>query len=744
MDRNRFIITALLLFATFTARPQGYTFTHFAGAPGGPGVADGPGPMARFNGPQGVAADTSGVLYVADGGNHTIRKISPTGVVTTFAGCPGVSGSDDGLGAAARFNHPVGVAVDPSGTLYVADCGNNTIRRISPAGVVTTCAGLALVQGTNDGIGSTASFNSPQGVTVDHSGNVYVADSWNDTIRKITPAGEVTTISGSPGAPGADDGVGNAARFNSPCGIAVDQSGTLYVADSLNETIRKISSGGQVTTLAGLAGAAGSDDGVGNAARFNYPVALALDASGVLYVADMWNSSIRAITPAGEVTTFAGAATSWGSADGTGAAAQFYGPFGVAVDPAGNVYVADSDNQAIRKLSPSAVVTTFAGAPPGLGSVDATGTAARFNHPQGLAVDAAQNLYVADSDNQTIRKITAGGEVTTLAGLAGVSGSDDGNGSSALFYHPSGVAVDLAGNVYVADNQNSTIRKITPLGDVTTLAGLAGVIGSDDGFGSAARFHKACDVAVDLQGYVYVADFLNDTIRKISPAGEVTTFAGLAGVGGNVDGLGSAARFNWPTGVAVDGAGMLYVADHNNGTIRKITPAGLVSTVTDATGNTPYFEGPNHVAVDSLGNIYVPEEGLTVKKITPGGIITTLGGKALVSGSEDGTGQNARFDWPLGIAVDSSGILYVSEFNNCAIRKAFHAPIPTLSSPVRVANAQFQFSVSTVPGAAYWIERSSGVNSWLSLDAFIATGGIASFLDTNAAEPQLLYRIRLQ
>src|SRR6266496_4278817 len=325
-----------------------YTFTTLASA-------------ARFNSPHGVATDSSGNVYVADTINHTIRKITPAGVVTTLAGLAGITGSDDGTGSAARFYDPIGVATDSSGNVYVADTVNNTIRQITPVGVVTTLAGLAGIYGSADGTGSAARFNNPFGVATDSSGNVYVADSGNNTIRKITPAGAVTTLAGLAGITGNADGTGSAARFSNPEGVATDSSGNVYVGDTYNNTIRKISPAGVVTTLAGLAGSGGSDDGTGSAARFYLPVGMATDSSGNVYVADTFNYTIRKISPAGVVTTLAGLAGFPGSDDGTGSAARFSFPEGVATDSSGNVYVADTSNHTIRKITPAGVVTTLAG-----------------------------------------------------------------------------------------------------------------------------------------------------------------------------------------------------------------------------------------------------------------------------------------------------------------------------------------------------------------------------------------------
>jgi Ice-binding-like/Putative Ig domain/Dockerin type I domain/NHL repeat len=683
----------LLAVIAFTAHAQPFTFTTFAGPVGGRGSIDGTGSVARFSYPRGVATDSAGNVYVADSANAAIRKITPAGAVTTLAGLAGVRGSADGTGSAARFTGPNGVATDSVGNVYVADY--DLIRKITPAGVTTTLAGGTL--GGGDGTGSAAGFYDPEGMATDSAGNVYVASGYSHTVRKVTPAGVVTTLAGS-GSPGSADGTGTAATFNRPAGVATDSGGNVYVADSLNYTIRKITPAGVVTTLAGSANVAGSADGTGSAAHFYLPSGVATDSGGNIYVADTYNDTIRKITPAGVVTTLAGLGGSGyggsiGSADGTGSAARFFNPIGVATDSSGNVYVADTENHTIRKVTPAGVVTTLAGLA-GVddlnlydsksgGSADGTGSAARFFDPEGVATDSGGNVYVADSGNNTIRKITPAGVVTTLAGLPLLAGSADGIGSFAHFAYPVGVATDSGGNVYVADFWNSTIRKITPAGVVTTLAGSAGLIGSTDGTGSAARFNSPMGVATDSGGNVYVADFWNSTIRKITPAGVVTTLAGSAGLIGSTDGTGSAARFQYPIGMATDNGGNVYVADYNNDTIRKITPAGVVTTLAglggvgsvDGTGSFASFNQPRGVATDSGGNVYVADTGNdTIRKITPAGVVTTLAG---VGGSEggggsvgsvDGTGSFARFNQPSGVATDSAGNIYVADTFNRSIR----------------------------------------------------------------------------
>jgi sugar lactone lactonase YvrE len=801
-SRNYIVLTLALLTLAVTApntRAQSiysppYAFTNFAGLPGVGGSADGTGSAARFGGVRGLAMDSAGNLYT--GSANTIRKITtPGAVVTTLAGTPGVTGSADGNGPDAQFHTISGVAVDTNGNVYVSDYLNHTIRKLDTAGNVTTLAGSPGVPGNADGNVAVAQFKYPEGLAIDSAGNLFVADELNHAIRKITPAGNVTTPYGSSGVPGSADGIGSAARFYYPNGLAVDSADNLYVADTVNDTIRKITPAGVVTTLAGTPTVAGSADGIGSAARFNYTRSCAVDSAGNVYVGDEYNRTIRRVTPAGVVTTLGGTPGVAGSADGYGGAALFAGSYGVVAASAGTVYVADGNritkgtldtqprlisakrdylqatsvsvafnqllvaatatnlsnyalnnsgtisgaslnsdrmtvvlttsplfnnvkhiltvnnvqatysletiatNSQITVLVPPIsgqsiytpyAFTNFAGLPGVAGSANGTGTNAHFYRPHGVAVDSAGNVYTADTDTNTIRKITSGGVVTTLAGTAGVAGSADGTGTNALFNGPTGVAVDSAGNLYVADYFNFTIRKIDTAENVTTLAGSPGVPGSADGNGGGALFRNPNSVAVDSAGNLYVADELNQTIRMIDTNANVTTLAGSPGQQGSADGTGSAARFKYPNGMAVDSAGNLYTADTVNNTIRKITPAGVVTTLAgsagvagsaDGTGSDARFNSPRNVAVDSAGNVYVADEGnRTIRQITSAGAVTTLAGSPGVTGSTDGVGSAARFNTPWGVAVDSAGNVYVADYYNDRITKGIIAPLTVVSA----------------------------------------------------------------
>lgn len=585
------------------------------------GYADGAGIVAQFNLPIGIAVDGAGNVYVADQGNHRIRKITPSGLVSTLAGSSN-SGYSDGTGTSARFNSPAGIAVNGEGMIFLADEGNHRIRKITPGGLVSTLAGSGNA-GYMDGAGMTAQFSSPSGIAVDWSGNVYVADKTNNRIRKITSAGLVSTFAGS-GSQGYGDGMGASALFNLPNGVVVDWTDNVYVADQGNQCIRKITPLGAVSTLAGN-GSSGFADGTGGMAQFSFPAGVAIDGSGNVYVADLFNDRIRRITPTAVVSTLAGS-NHIGYSDGSGAESQFFNPSGVAVDADGNVYVADGSNNRIRKINTMSIVSTYAGKG-NPGYADGVVSTASFNYPSGISLDMMGNIFVTDGNR--IRKINSNGVVSTFAG-SGDFGYFDGTGAMAQFKSPKGVAVDAIGNVYVADKNNNRIRRINSSGTVSTLAGswsrnnsVGG--GYSDGTGTEAQFYYPEGVAVDGAGNVYVADASNNRIRKITPSGVVTTLAGNNDKG-SADGAGSAALFNYPSGVTVDGAGNVYVADAGNNCIRRITLSGVVSTIAgngnsgyyDGAGATAQFNRPWGIAVDNVGNIYVADVGNNrIRKITP-------------------------------------------------------------------------------------------------------------------------------
>ena len=671
-DEGEYTVTVSNAFGSATSAPAvlkvleyttPYTISAVAGQ-ANVGATDGSAQNAFFARPGSVAVDSSGNIYVADSANHTIRKMTPDGTVSTLAGLAGYAGDVDGVGSAARFSSPGGIAVDNEGNVYVADTGTHTIRKVQSAtGEVSTFAG-ARTAGFVDGMGAAARFFAPLGLAWDSTRQcLYVADQGNVSIRQVTKDGVVTTLAGT-GSPGNIDGDVSVAQFSAPRAVAVNSEGVVYVADSGGRTIRKIDNG-VVSLVAGSPGVLGSQDGPALFARFSNPWGLAFDSNDDLYVSDASNHTIRKISHVdGFVTTVAGVAGASGNTDGPLMLSTFSAPAGLAWD-GDHLIVADQANSTLRAVSTDGVVFTIAGRRPAVGSTDGVGSAARFRSLGDIALDAFGNVYIADSGNHTIRKIDVNGTVSTFAGTSGRSGSSDGPITTARFNSPRGIAVVSSGDntvIYVADTANHAIRKIAN-GTVTTIAGVSGTSGFANGNGGAALFLTPTDIAIDSTGGIlYVTDAGNHIVRKIDTGYIVSTLAGVPRSSGYVDGTPDIARFNSPWALDVGADGSIYVSDRANSAIRKITPSGTVSTLV------ANLAPVTTVAVQGDNTVYA--SGFTfIIRITPDGAASALCGVSGSAGGALGTGDEARFANITGLDVTSSGVLYIADGGNNVIRK---------------------------------------------------------------------------
>ena len=596
--------------AALTVNPGMSELSLLAGTATGSGYLDGARDGARFASPYALAFDTSGNAYVSDGGNAVIRKIDTAGIMSTLAGLAGLRGLVDGASANARFSFPRGLTLDVGGVIYVADYDAHAVRRITPAGVVTTLAGSGS-PGASDNIGAAASFNAPSGVAIDGT-DLLVTDSLNHTIRRITQAGAVTTEAGQAAQSGSADGPGATARFAAPWAIAAAGPGRFIILERATSRLRLLQ-GGMVTTLATLPVGTTMAEG------------LAVDAAGNAYVTSAGAHVVyRWDQASGVITVVAGTVGTPGAVNGPVAQALFTRPRGLAFRSASELVVADTGNRSLRSLSLAMqAVTTFAGSQRTPGFVNGVGTAARFGAPYTLRANSAGNLMLIDFDNRALREVSPAGDVSTFyvandfidgiapessgsvligrgslsiierisptgtasvfAGIPNQPGANDGPLATAQFAQPRAIARDAVGGFYVGDD-NGTIRYISPAGSVSTSAGVANQQFVVDGPRATARVQSPFEVAVDSLGNVYFLDGATHAVRKLDVAGNVSLFAGSYSQAGHTDGPALSARFNGPVALAIDGSNNIYIADTFNHAIRKISPAGVVSTVVGSAG----------------------------------------------------------------------------------------------------------------------------------------------------------------
>jgi trimeric autotransporter adhesin len=620
------------------------------------------------------------------------------GIITTYAGS--CSSENVTLASTTILDHPGSIALDGVGGFYVFSYYKHSIYHLTAGGRLRLAAGVAFAGYSGDGSQATsAQLIYPSG-SVDSAGNLYIINGIAQRIRKVTPAGVITTVAGN-GSRGysGDGGPAVSAQLADPYSVASDSAGNLYIADNGNYRIRKVTPNGVITTMAGIGKSGyGGDGGPAVIAQIGRIFGIAIDSADNIYLADSENHRIRKVTPAGIITTVAGSGSRGYSGDGGRAtSAQLGWPRSIAADSAGNVFIADSENHRIRKVTSEGVINAFAGnGIQGYSDEGGNAISAQLDTPHSLAVDSAGNLYFVDAHNTSddisirIRKITPEGLITTIAGGygKGVSffGGDGGPAASAQLRNPSGVAVDSKGNLYVADKENRRIRKVTPAGIISTIAGGGTRRPPDAHPATTARLASPQGVAVDSAGNLYYADTKANWIRKVTSMGAIKGVAGgsskeswssfLAGEPIDLD-----RDSNGPYGIAVDSADNLYVADTYQQRIRKITPNGKTATIAGNgkccdSGNSgkatsAQLGPPFGVAVDSAGNIYMADSMKhRIRKVTPDGMITTIAGNGIGGyGGDGGPATSAQLSWPYGIAVDSSDNLYIADTQNNRIRK---------------------------------------------------------------------------
>jgi sugar lactone lactonase YvrE len=639
--------------------------------------------------PAAVVPDAAGGFYVVSRSQSRVYYVSSNGTLSIAAGTgsPGFSG-DGGPATSAQLNGPFSAALDNAGNLFIADTYNKRIRKITTNGVISTVAGTGIAGFSGDGGPATlARILFPLGVACDTAGNLFIADEGNHRIRKVA-TGIISTVAGT-GAigSGGDGGPATSAQFQYPWGIAVDTTtGSLFIADTGDNRIRKVSAGGIISTVAGIGtyGFSG-DGGPAISAQLNDPESVAVDGQGNLLIADTFNNRIRKVALDGSISTIAGSGILGFAGDGGSASvAQLNSPSALTFDTTGNVLIADTSNHRIRKVAPNGLIDTIAGGgTSGFRGNGGPGASALFNTPDGIASDRAGNVFIADTLNNQVRKISPDGVITTVAGTGapGFSG-DGGPASAAQLRAPYAVTTDTAGNLFISDTGNARVRKVSHDGIIATIAGITTPGFSGDG-GPAilARLSGPRGLAVDSGGTLFMADSFNNRIRRVTPDGVISTIAGTGAPDFSGDGgPASSAALNLPWGLAVDASGNVYIGDWNNYRVRKVSPDRVITTVAGngtfgftADGNFVASAAIGYVpglAVDSLGNILIADELSRIRKISPNGVITTVAGGTYQGFSGDtGPATDSRLTNPVSIALDPIGNLFIADTGNQRIRK---------------------------------------------------------------------------
>jgi len=654
----------------------------------------GPATAAQMGAIQGVAVDRLGNLYLSDSDHHRVRKIDTQGVITTVAGTgyKGFSG-DGGPATAAQLNTPYGLAVDLAGAVYVADYGNNRVRRIGPDGAIATFAGSGGDASSGDGGPATAAqLLGPRNVAVDAAGNLYISEFGENRVRKVTLDGNIQTAAGTGQLGSGGDGFpAVSAQLSQPAGLAVDRTGALYIADTGNNLVRKVLPGGIMSTVLGkMPGTA-----------LSTPVAVTVDLNLNLYVADL-------TTIVHEYT----AASAWIAAAGNGTAG-FYGdggpatqagldePRDVAVDLAGKLYIADRVR--IREVSNGKIQTIAGDGYLHVGD-GASATAAELFNPSALWLDGSGNLLISDTGTQRVRRVDSSGTITTLAGT-GVEapGPEGAAAATAPLFDPVGVVEDPAGDVLILELDR--LQEVGADGRIRTVLG---------GRPPIQTSLLPTGMCIDRAANVYVADA--HRILKWPPGGVVTSVAGngLPGAAGD-GGQATLAQLSAPQACALDSFGNLYIADTDNHRIRKVDSGGVITTVA-GTGLLGYSgdEGPATsadlwqpagVAVDDNGDIFISDTANNrIRQVTPDGVIHTIAGTGAASfGGDGGAALNAQIFGPAGILLDGAGDLFFADTSNSRVRvlipNGVLQPLPVVvEPPLTVANAASLIAGPVAPG----------------------------------------------
>ncbi|MEW6729956.1 MAG: SMP-30/gluconolactonase/LRE family protein [Acidobacteriota bacterium] len=702
--------------------------------------------QASLEEPFDVVLDSAGNLYILDSINNRIRRVDTSGVITTIAGNGRIGFTGDGgpaTSASLRLGFRDGMAIDGFGNIFVVDTGNARVRRIdAQTGIITTVVGSGLLDFFGDDGPATQAGITPADVAVDKDGNLFVIDIDHNRIRKVDTRGIITTVAGSEDGNGfsGDGGPATKARLAAPHNVIVDDEGNLFIADSGNNRIRKVDTQGIITTVAGdgFLGESGEgrftgDGGLATNASLNFPLAIALDADGNLFISDTLNLRIRRVdAQTGIINTVVGNGSFDFTGDGGPATeASIVEPHGITIDGNGDLFLTDFVNDRIRKVdAQTQIISTVVG----IGDNTFRGdndlaVLAGISIPRGVALDRSDNLYIADEGNNRVRRVRKlDQKILTVAGSGTFDfKGDNGPAIEASLANPIRTVVDKTRNLlYIADRDNQAIRRVNLVtGIIVTVAG-----GNERGFSgdggpaNLAQLDSPTGVAVDTQGNLFIADAVNNRIRRVdAQTGIITTVAGSGPAGGfgsgGFSGDGGSAEkalLNVPSDIAIDPNGNIFILDSLNFRIRRVdAKTGIINTVAGggdkledgvpATETSLALFSSGGIAVDAAGDLYYSDQANNrIRRVNiQTGIVTTVVGQFGAGYSGDGgPALAANLSLPDGLAIDSAGNLYISDTDNNVIRVAKGVAKGQDNPPdLTIINATFRKSSLLITGSGF-------------------------------------------
>jgi trimeric autotransporter adhesin len=748
-------------------------------------------------GPTSAIRDAAGNTYIAAPYSTYVFELMNSGTMTTFAGVGyGGYGGDNGPASKATLTQPTGLAIDSKGNIYIVDPGNSRVRIVNPSGTITTFAGsgtkceptTALCGDGGPATSKQAAFNLPQGIAFDSAGNAYIADSFDNRIRKVDTSGNLSTYVGTgnacnnPTAKCGDGGPPGDADLNYPEGVAVDTAGNLYIADTRDNRIRMVTPPGPSQTITTVVGTGSpcqtpakgcGDGGAALTAKLHMPTSVLLDSSNNVYIADSSDFRVRAVNmqngnitvfgltiKPGDIATVAGTGTQGYSGNGGAAtSAQVNFPNGVFLDSTGNLIISDMGNQVVRQVAPAGSISWLAGG--GSGGDNGAANQAVLANPFNVGEDSSGNLYIADTANNRIRAVNTQinpitvygvmiqpGQIATVAGngLAGRTG-DGGPATAATLYGPTGVAIDASNNLFIADAGNLVVRKMDASGIISTYAGNGSSCnGNKCGVPGSAldvSFDDPQAVAVDNAGNLYIVDYTVNQVRKVDPSQYLTNFAGTGNTGLQCVPSGvpppvpaTSANLNHPSGITVDNAGNVYIDDSYANEVCKVDTSGTITLYT--------FNGAGHWAGDGGPALNASQWNPLELSVDPGGALFIGGGNnscirrvdpltytiGTVAGDvgatcvggfagDGGPATSAKIE-PQGLVVDGQSDLYIADNANDRIRSVHLSPAITLTPSQQINFGAWPIGQTSTP-QMLTIQSSGGVD--LSLNSFSPIGG---------------------